>query len=99
MHMHTSFKGLRWVGLTAWLAIYLRSYNLAIVLYDEATRIAQVTLYHYCQPVDSVIDSKSPLSCMIAPSIDIIATPCTGIGNDVLGMRPVRVALLWSNFP
>ena len=31
--------------------------------------MAQAALYRYCRPADGVLDSKGPLSPMIAPSI------------------------------
>ena len=40
-----------------------------VLLNDEVTRMAQASLYRYCPPADSVLDSKGPLSRTIAPSI------------------------------
>ena len=40
-----------------------------VLLNDKVTRIAQVSLYCYCRPADGILDSKGPLSHMIAPSI------------------------------
>ena len=40
-----------------------------VLLNDEIRRMAQASLYRYCQPADGVLNSKGPLSRTIAPSI------------------------------
>ena len=36
---------------------------------NEVTRMAQVPLYRYCRPADSIIDYKGPLSYTIVLSV------------------------------
>ena len=40
-----------------------------VLLNDEVKRMAQVALYRYYRLADGVLDSKSPLSSTIAPSV------------------------------
>ena len=40
-----------------------------LVLNDKVTRTAQTPLYCYCRPADGIIDSKGPVTLMIALNI------------------------------
>ena len=38
-----------------------------VLLNDKVTRMAQASLYRYCQPADDIIDSKGPYDCSEHP--------------------------------